>query len=129
MHARASRYTGCAVRFTSEGSLREDGLQFGRHERCIAAFLMQRRARLLAGLLAFTPATIAFAGDEPPLTPWPGGDSRIFAAGAVEIGVPYGFVTMMGGYGKPHWQWFGVEARGGSSTSYAVGYAGLHAGL
>lgn len=47
-------------------------------------------------------------------------------AAAFDVGVPYAQAQLFAGYGKPHWQWAGLEARASTTMSYAAGFLGLH---
>lgn len=93
----------------------------------IAAIVM-----VMLGMLAPRRGAAEEAGDTPVEAPWGSKDappSRAFLATSIEAGVPYATPAVFAGYGKPHWQWAGLEARASTTTSYASAYAGLHGAL
>ena len=57
---------------------------------------------------------------------WGGARTRPFLAAVMEGGGFYVRPTFAVGYGKPHWQWFGLEGQTNVSTSGGSEYAGLH---
>lgn len=58
---------------------------------------------------------------------WGGGHTRSFLSSVLELGPFYGRAQLALGYGKPHWQWIGVEGQTGITTTGGSEYAGLHA--
>jgi hypothetical protein len=60
---------------------------------------------------------------------WGAGAPRQFIAAAFDLGVINLRETVMVGYGKPHWRWFGVEGYSSISTAGGLEYVGVHASL
>jgi hypothetical protein len=61
--------------------------------------------------------------------PWKNEERRPFVAATVDAGLPYAQPTLFVGWGQPHWQWAGVEARVGTTATFAHAFVGLHAAL
>jgi hypothetical protein len=58
---------------------------------------------------------------------WVSGDTRWFVSAVLEAGIVYLRPQIAVGYGKPHWQWIGVEGYSGVSINGGVEYGGLRA--
>ena len=61
--------------------------------------------------------------------PWKDEPRRPFVATTVDAGLPYAQPSLFVGWGRPHWQWAGVEARAGTTATFAHGFVGLRAVL
>lgn len=61
--------------------------------------------------------------------PWQAEPRRAFVATTVDVGVPYAQPSLVVGFGRPHWQWAGIEARAGTTATFAQGFVGLRAVL
>jgi hypothetical protein len=60
---------------------------------------------------------------------WNAGAARPFVAATFDAGVIYLRPTLAVGYGKPHWQWIGVEGYGSIASSGGSEYVGIRAAL
>lgn len=58
---------------------------------------------------------------------WVSGETRWFVSAVLEAGIVYLRPQIAVGYGKPHWQWVGIEGYSGVSITGGVEYAGLRA--
>jgi hypothetical protein len=106
---------------------------------------MRASARHLLGMATLVLLTCAVvgraragpaAGLPPPagvvkhkLSPWDDGEPRPFVGGYVDAGAVFARPAMQLGYGRPHWQWFGVEAYALTTNSFFAAYAGTRASL
>ncbi|HEY4116806.1 MAG TPA: hypothetical protein VGM56_03070 [Byssovorax sp.] len=57
---------------------------------------------------------------------WGAGATRFFVATTFELGVLNTRETVAIGYGKPHWQWIGVDGYTSVATQGGTNYAGVH---
>lgn len=90
---------------------------------------MVRRLGFSIGCLAVALAGKARADAPAKLSPWDQGEARPFVAGRFDLGVLFARPALMLGYGKPHWEWFGVEAYALTTNSFFATYAGTRASL
>ena len=63
------------------------------------------------------------------LSAWDHGAPRTFVAARADVGLLFARPALMLGYGRPHWEWFGVEAYALTTNSFAAAYAGTRASL
>lgn len=91
----------------------------------------------LVASVALTSSARSFAGapidttakPEEKLSPWDHGSARAFVAGRIDAGIVFARPAFMLGYGRPHWEWFGVEAYALTTNSFGAVYAGTRASL
>jgi hypothetical protein len=79
-------------------------------------------------------AAVVFAGAAPSVAhadeaPWKSEERRPFVATTVDAGLPYAQPSLFVGWGQPHWQWAGIEARAGTTATFAHAFVGLRAAL
>jgi hypothetical protein len=99
-----------------------------------AATLLVASGRALAqdpGEVASTatvanPLTLGLGGRRPY---WSGTHGAPFLAASFEAGLVYVRPTMMLGYGKPHWRWFGAEVQSQIAPGNYAEYVGLRGAL
>lgn len=60
---------------------------------------------------------------------WSGGATRGFVAATLEAGLVYYRPTLAVGWGKPHWEWIGVELQSRVTAGAFAEYAGVHLAL
>lgn len=94
----------------------------------------ERCAAFCVSSFLFYPAALAEPGTElqpveaTKLSYWQDGESRLFAAARLEVGL-YAKPQVAVGYGKPYWANMTVEAFGISTSAFGAAYAGVRGSL